>query len=506
MDISNHKLESPYALFLLGPLALVVFKTVYNTFFHPLSKFPGPWQNKVSILPHLWSVFKGKQSYELLRLHTKYGHVVRYGPNELSFSSARAWKDIYGTHPGQPIFTKGTWYDGLSIYAHLNVGSFLTERDPAKHAAMSRHYGTAFSRGFLNETEPIILDYIDRFVSHVHSKTANGAAIDLTSGYSSLTFDIVGDMAFGQDFGAIGQEEPHKFIRQLNENLIFTSFLEAVKRFPALKYIAKVFFSGTVAELERKAREGGDFALHVIQKRIADQDNITRKDFLTKVLDQRSSGKAEITELQLAAQSWDFIGAATETTSAALASTTYFLLRDKKLLSQLTAELRSAFPNTAAITNAATEKLNLLHRVCLEGLRIPTGAPPILPRLTPAGGGVVDGHAVPGGTPVTMAPMVAALDPANFREPLTFKPERWLGNDGDILDASQPFSLGPRGCAGKHIAWMELRVTLAKMLYTFDLELDDPELDWIGKDFDNLPQYALWIRPKLNVKARVAHE
>lgn len=51
---------------------------------------------------------------------------------------------------------------------------------------------------------------------------------------------------------------------------------------------------------------------------------------------------------------------------------------------------------------------------------------------------------------------------------------------------------------------MELRVGLAKMLYTLDLEMEDPDLDWIGKDFDNLPQYALWVRPTLNVKARSA--
>lgn len=49
---------------------------------------------------------------------------------------------------------------------------------------------------------------------------------------------------------------------------------------------------------------------------------------------------------------------------------------------------------------------------------------------------------------------------------------------------------------------MELRVGLAKMLYSLDLEMVDPDLEWMGKDFDNLPQYALWVRPTLNVKAR----
>lgn len=314
---------------------------------------------------------------------------------------------------------------------------------------MSRLYGGAFSRAFLNEMEPMIIDYIDRFVEHIRSKTANGGTLDLTFGYSSMTFDIIGDLAFGQNFGAIGMETPHKFISELNESLGFTSLAEAIKRFPLLGPVARVLFRSKVAKLEAIARKGGDFALEVVKKRIAEQDTTTRKDFLTKVLAQRASTKTDISEMQLAAQSWDFIGAGTETTAAVLTSTTYYLLRDRELLAQATAEVRAAFPDAAAITNAAAEKLELLHRVCLEGLRLPTGAPPILPRLVPRGGDTVDGHFVPGGTPVTIAPMVAALDPANFKDPLAFKPQRWLDKDGDILDASKPFSLGSRGCAGK---------------------------------------------------------
>ena len=41
-------------------------------------------------------------------------------------------------------------------------------------------------------------------------------------------------------------------------------------------------------------------------------------------------------------------------------------------------------------------------------------------------------------------------DERNFPDPMAFKPERWI--DGDVTnmrEASQPFSLGPRGCLGR---------------------------------------------------------
>jgi hypothetical protein len=52
---------------------------------------------------------------------------------------------------------------------------------------------------------------------------------------------------------------------------------------------------------------------------------------------------------------------------------------------------------------------------------------------------------------VATNPVAASLDPKNFVDPLLFRPERWLDNydGGDNLEASQPFSLGARGCLGR---------------------------------------------------------
>lgn len=49
-----------------------------------------------------------------------------------------------------------------------------------------------------------------------------------------------------------------------------------------------------------------------------------------------------------------------------------------------------------------------------------------------------------------MNPLAASLDAKNFHDPWEFLPERWLGDTKqDDVEASQPFSLGSRGCMGK---------------------------------------------------------
>jgi hypothetical protein len=46
-------------------------------------------------------------------MHEQYGDVVRVGPDELSFATGDAWRDIYEYRPGHKETTKDpTWYIG----------------------------------------------------------------------------------------------------------------------------------------------------------------------------------------------------------------------------------------------------------------------------------------------------------------------------------------------------------------------------------------------------------
>lgn len=84
---------------------------------------------------------------------------------------------------------------------------------------------------------------------------------------------------------------------------------------------------------------------------------------------------------------------------------------------------------------------------------------------------------------------------------------------GDRLEASQPFSYGPRGCLGKKyvanpshfstntrlnsysLAALEMRLILAQMIWKYDVEKLNPSVDW---ERDN-QGYTLWHRPELRV-------
>jgi cytochrome P450 len=53
-----------------------------------------------------------------------------------------------------------------------------------------------------------------------------------------------------------------------------------------------------------------------------------------------------------------------------------------------------------------------------------------------------------------------------------FRPERWLGADGAFDPAAGPqlaFGLGVRGCYGKRLAYLEMRIVLTLVLWNFEL-------------------------------------
>jgi cytochrome P450 len=102
--------------------------------------------------------------------------------------------------------------------------------------------------------------------------------------------------------------------------------------------------------------------------------------------------------------------------------------------------------------------------------------------MTSPAGDVILGKFVPGNTYVSVAQWACYHSPSNFASPNDFIPERWLDDPrfaGDDRKAYQPFSVGPRNCIGQNLAWAEMRMILARLIWNFDLRLDKKSEDWL---------------------------
>ena len=108
----------------------------------------------------------------------------------------------------------------------------------------------------------------------------------------------------------------------------------------------------------------------------------------------------------------------------------------------------------------------------------------ILPREVIGKGITIDGVHFPAGTDVGVPQYTLHHNEAYFPDSFAYKPSRWIvGSEPGVTEESVrvansaycPFSIGPRGCVGKAMAYREMMMTLAAIVFTFDLRLVEGE-------------------------------
>lgn len=94
----------------------------YRVLLSPLASLPGPRITAVTSLWLKYQEFRGERTVKLDLLHQIYGPVVRISPNEVSFNSYTALKEIYGMRSD---FSKSDFYDLFVYYDERNTFTSL---------------------------------------------------------------------------------------------------------------------------------------------------------------------------------------------------------------------------------------------------------------------------------------------------------------------------------------------------------------------------------------------
>ena len=75
-------------------------RCIYNLYFHPLSRLPGPKLWAASRLPFINHLLRATLVKRMRALHEKYGGVIRVAPDEVSFATVEAYDDVYVRRAG----------------------------------------------------------------------------------------------------------------------------------------------------------------------------------------------------------------------------------------------------------------------------------------------------------------------------------------------------------------------------------------------------------------------
>lgn len=390
-------------------------------------------------------------------------------------------------------------YDALDT----GDGGISGETNPVRHREIAKKLSPAFSTRNFRAKEAVIHQYINLFVQRMKEHGGGERGAEMNKWTNWLGLDLSAALTYGADIGQVDKVQDSVVLRAALKTNLFITMSQITRKIRLLTPLMLFCFPPSILLIMPKLLK-----MHSrdIKQRIDRRGATQHLDYLEQLVPSDKlppTDKSEIYHIEnIAGQ---LLLAGWQPLTDQFYSIVLFILGEPGTLSALVDEIRSSFAKYEDITAETVAPLRYLHACTQESLRLHPETVDGLPRVSP--GAVVDGEYIPQGVVCQISYFAASRSTSYFTDPRKFKPERWLKSDhplydpryaDDDLKASKPFSQGPRGCPGGAIASAVIKLWVAKVLWTFDLERGEKDgLPDFEKDFKFL---TFWERPEFWVR------
>ncbi|KAI3872492.1 hypothetical protein MKW98_015838 [Papaver atlanticum] len=222
-------------------------------------------------------------------------------------------------------------------------------------------------------------------------------------------------------------------------------------------------------------------------------------------------GKRKLTENEMVSLCSEFLNGGTDTTSTTLQWVMANLVKYQEIQSKLFDEIKNHEQsrsedsnNDGEIQEEDLKKLPYLRAVILEGLRRHPPGHFVLPHAVTQDV-VLDGYEIPKEATVNVMIAEIGRDPKVWEDPMMFKPERFLNENGSVKEELAdvtgnkevkmiPFGAGRRMCPAYGLAMLHLEYFVANSIKEFkwtakvgdDIDLSEKQ------EFTNVMKNPLW--------------
>ncbi|KAI9764940.1 MAG: hypothetical protein M1840_007965 [Geoglossum simile] len=367
-----------------------ISRCIYNVYFHPLRRFPGPKLMAATQFANAGYIISGTNCKHLYDLHERYGNVVRTGPNELSFRSVSAIKTIYGGNPrSEDAFHKNMIANmqesGESDNLFFAVGN--------KHMHYRKIVGPAFSEATIRAQEPMVQEYCAQLIKGLRNRTGTAhfptaeGIVDIVPWTNFIVSDILSHVLFGSSLDCLQRGEYHTWVAGGYKALIESTYIEAAQRLWPYHRICEYLC------IPSSIRDGYQTHLSISRQKLQEraEEPEPYKYAFPSFVSQFMSEQELLDNVNVIAT------AAGETTSSTISAALYYLTTNIAIYKNVVTEIRTAFGKEEEITAASTASLPYLKATVRETFRLHPTIPVGLHRVTPKKGRYIDGLWVPGG-------------------------------------------------------------------------------------------------------------
>ena len=491
LNIQHIDIWKMFYLFLpLWLLLVTVIYVIYQRYFHPLARVPGPF---LASLTPLWQVQQsrnGKLHQTMIALHQKYGKLVRTGPNDVSVSDPGAIKIIYGAGSR---FPKSEFYGVIKGHRKFDL---FAEQNEKLHGGQRKMVSRAYAMETLKDLEPYVNDSINDFLSRLEALKER--SIDMGKWLRLFAADTVGEITFSKPFGFMANGQDDGTFRFMEETTASAMWLGYV---PFVFWIHDRLMPYIGNYLGVNARHGGIAMFAINEVNARKERGSDRKDMLSKLFAVADSKPDEFDNNGIIAMAISNIVAGTDTTATTLKAIVYHLLKNPRCKERLIDEIdsrRAQGKVSDPVSLAEADSMPYVQAVLYEALRVHPALGFTLPRVVPAEGVTLDGHFIPGGTGIGMNAWVIHRNREIFGEDAeVFRPERWLERDNaEMKRYLFSFGGGARLCLGKNISWLEMSKIVPTLFMRFEIELTNPTKEWAVRNIGIVAQEGIEVRIK----------
>uniref|UniRef100_A0A1I8NTI0 Cytochrome P450 n=1 Tax=Stomoxys calcitrans TaxID=35570 RepID=A0A1I8NTI0_STOCA len=278
-----------------------------------------------------------------------------------------------------------------------------------------------------------------------------------------------------------------RFVRlHLNNELVFTILHPFKKlRQTQLIQIMHNFTKSVIEERRILLQQNQHKSLHAEANE--DMGCKKRSAFLDVLLQATVNGQP-LSDEDIREEVDTFMFEGHDTTASALSFTLHLLARHPRVQNKILAEVQQICGNSEdPLTLMNLNEMKYLECVIRESLRLYPSVP-IFGRQfkedfaythSTLGDGVI-----PAGSELYIWSTLVLRDPKRYPNPSEFVPERFEDVDEKINLSTSPFSAGPRNCIGQKFAMYEMKITLMKIVRTF-------ELLPLGEDVQPIPNIVM---------------
>ena len=353
----------------------------------------------------------------------------------------------------------------------LQVGVFSANGDAWK--AQRRMVMGGFDPRHLKAYFPSLAKVALRLRGRWSRAARNGAVIDLQSDLMRFTVDAIAGLAFGADVNTL--ESDQDVIQQHIDQIFPMLWKRILAPVPMWRYVK----SSADRRLDRSViavKVAIDGFIAAARERLAADATLREqpRNLLEAMIVAADQGDSGVSDDDVAGNVLTMLLAGEDTTANTLAWMIDLLARNPEALALARDEVQRVAPDATALTLEQMGQLDYVEACCHETMRMKPVAP--LHSVEAIRDTELGGVRIPTGTRIFGIIRHDTLDARFFPEPFAFRPERWLasGHPGQAANSakrvSMPFGAGPRMCPGRNLALLEMKMAMAVLLGSFEIE------------------------------------